>query len=72
MPYVSYFDDPKIYTFESGRIFFEELQWLLFLNNLDPIKYDLALFSQYFNIEISELRKLLKTVSFPITDIRTG
>ena len=70
--FVSYFDPPNIYTFESGRVFFEELQRVLYLNNLDPFKYDLALFSQYFSIDIQTLRRLLQSVSFPLVEQSSG
>lgn len=45
---------------------------MLFWNNENPIKYSLNEFSYYFGIEPEEMRKILKTVSYPLVGRRNN
>lgn len=55
-----------------GKIYFEELSRMFYLNNNDPEIYNIAFFSEYFDIEPKTLRKFVKTITIPFEDKRLG
>lgn len=67
--FVSYFDQPVVLSFESGKIHEEELKRMLFLNNENPIKYNLAEFCSYFSLTPEDMRAVLRSVSYPLVGL---
>jgi hypothetical protein len=48
------------------RIYNEELSKALYLNYINPEKYNLKFFSEYFEIEPKKMKELFDSVSYPL------
>ena len=55
-----------------GKIYFEELTRMFYLNNNDPETYNIAFFSEYFDIDPKMLRNAIKCISVPFEDKRVS
>lgn len=56
----------------DGRIFTEEIPYVLFLNNSDPKKYNADFFAEYFKMDRGDFLKIVQRVSYPMINEQKG